>query len=374
MNFLNRFSQMFLSDKFLVDPISDTRQRAVILVGVLVISVVSGSAMVATLAILYNASGKLLHLAALLIAVLAVAGYLGTLWFFQRRQTLLPSSNLYALTTTFSTVVPCVITGGISGSPYLTVVLVVPIFLFLIAGRKYGMYWTLVTVFCVATLLLAETFGVKFPQGIPDAWVGYFSFISWLTTLGLLVLALSTYESNFENLNRTIIQERGQFAHEALHDPLTGLSNRKLFFTRAREAVDYALSGEQKAVLIYVDLNDFKRINDGFGHDMGDEVLNAVAQRLQSNVRSSDTVARLGGDEFAIVLHGIENAEVAAYMGEKLRKALNEPLIVGQYSVSAIGSMGVAVAPDHGADVYQLLRIADAAMYRAKEGVSRTMQ
>ena len=99
---------------------------------------------------------------------------------------------------------------------------------------------------------------------------------------------------------------------------------------------------------------------------MGDEVLNAVAQRLKSNVRSIDTVARLGGDEFAIVLHGIERADVVDAMVRKLQLVLREPLQVGEVLLTAKGSMGVAVAPDDGHNVDQLLRMADEAMYRAK--------
>lgn len=114
-------------------------------------------------------------------------------------------------------------------------------------------------------------------------------------------------------------------------------------------------------------LDDFKLINDGFGHDIGDDVLNAVAKRLQANVRSVDTVARLEGDEFAIVLHGIERTEVADLMVEKLRAALQQPFKIGQYSLSASGSIGVAVAPDQGRDVNRLLKKADEAMYRARK-------
>ena len=103
------------------------------------------------------------------------------------------------------------------------------------------------------------------------------------------------------------------------------------------------------------------------GHDIGDEVLNAVAQRLKSNVRSIDTVARLGGDEFAIVLHGVERVDVAETIVKKLQLALREPLMVGQVSLLANGSMGLAVAPDDGKNVDLLLRTADEAMYRAKD-------
>jgi len=360
-------NRVFISDRLLEDTMNDSRQRALVLVAVLAVSAVSGALMMIGVMVLYAFSRDPLYLVATLLAALTVAGYMGTLWFFQRRQTLLTAANLYGVTTTFSTVVPCMITGGISSSPYLTVVLVVPLFLFLIAGRNQGVYWSLIVVACVLVILVLEYFGVVFPQIIPHSKLAIFSFATWFMTLALMVLGLTSYEGDFESLTRRILEERRLYAHEALHDPLTGLSNRKMFFSRATEAVDYALTREYKAAVVYLDLDDFKQINDGFGHDVGDDVLNAVAKRLQANVRSVDTVARLGGDEFAIVLHGIERAEVAEYMVDKLRAALQLPFRIGQLSLIASGSIGYALAPDHGRDVNELLKRADEAMYRAKE-------
>jgi diguanylate cyclase (GGDEF)-like protein len=361
-----KLNQPFTSDRLLEDSLTDTRLRGQILVRMLGISALSGVGLTIFLWALYTYSGEPLLLTATLIADITAAGYLGTLFFFQRKQHLLPATHSYALTTTFGTVTPCMITGGVSDSPYLSLVLVVPVFLFLIAGRKYGIFWSMVVVFCIAVLWIMELFGMEFPQVIPEALMAQFRFMTWLTTLCLLVLGLVIYERDSETLTRRIVAERSQLAHEASHDPLTGLSNRKLFFSRANEALDYTLDHRQKAAVIYVNLDDFKMINDGFGHDIGDEVLNAVAQRLKANVRSGDTVARLGGDEFAIVLHGIEQAEVAEFMVEKLWTVLQEPFAVGPHSLTATGSIGVAVAPDQGLDVDRLLRMADEAMYRAK--------
>lgn len=369
----DRLNEIFFTAQLQEDSLNDAGMRARILVGVLLISALSGLGLILALGVAYGTSGEPLLLIATLIASITVIGYLGTLWFFKQRQALLPAANLYALTTTFSTVTPCFITGGISNSPYLSLVLVVPIFLFLMAGRRHGIYWTLVAVICVALLLLLEYSGLVFPQVIPEASMASFRFATWLTTLILLVMGLISYEGNFETLTKRITAERGQFAHEASHDPLTGLSNRTLFFSRASEAVNYALEREHKAAVIFVDLDDFKLINDGFGHDVGDEVLNAVAQRLKSSVRSVDTVARLGGDEFAIVLHGIEHSETANLVVKKIREVLHEPLLVGKHSLYATGSIGVAVAPDQGLDVDHLLRKADEAMYRAKETRSRAL-
>lgn len=361
---LNRY---FISDRLLQDTLRDSRQRALVLVGVLAISALSGSMMGLALGSLYLVTHNPLHLLATGIAVVTVATYMCTLWHFKRMQELLPAANLYGLATTFSTIAPCMITGGIADTPYLPLILVVPIFLFLIAGKRAGIQWSLAALACLLVLLAVESMGVKFPQVIPQSEMGLFRFMTWLTTLGLLVLGLVSYEGDFEALTRRILEERSLYAHQAMHDPLTGLSNRELFRTRAREAVEHALARRHKAAVIFVDLDDFKQINDGYGHETGDDVLNLVAQRLQANVRSADTVARLGGDEFAIVLHGIESVEIAEMIVEQLRVALQAPFEIGQHSVNATGSIGVAIAPDQGRDVDLLLRTADQAMYRAKE-------
>lgn len=364
---LYKLDSTFVTDRLLEGSLNDARQRAKILVAVLAISALSGISITLALGTTYLVNGNSLFFAATMMGLITVAGYLGTLWYFKWKQSLISAANFYALSTTLSTVMPITITGGVTASPYLPLVLVVPIFLFLIAGRRYGVYWSLTAVGFVATLLVLEATGMTFPQILGESSRATFTFTTWVTTLTLLVLGLIGYEGNFERLTERITAERGQFAHEAMHDPLTGLSNRKRFFSRANEALDDALARKHKAAVIFVDLDDFKSINDSFGHNVGDDVLNAVARRLQANVRSVDTVARIGGDEFAIVLHGIERADIAEYMVEKLRAVLEEPLVVGGQTVVATGSIGVAVAPDQGVEIERLLRMADEAMYRAKE-------
>ncbi|MFT4519416.1 MAG: diguanylate cyclase (GGDEF)-like protein [Halioglobus sp.] len=363
---VSRLMQLFISDRLLQDSLVDSRQRAPILVAMLAISSVSALSLTVMLSQLYFSSGSQLFMLATLMAGITLLGYLGTLWYFKQKQALLSAVNLYATTTTFSTLAPCMITGGLSSSPYFPLVLVVPTFIFLIAGRKYGFYWSLIAASCVLAIYLLELNGVVFPQIIPEANMAFFSLSVWLMALMLLVFGLISYEVSFEGLTNRIIAERTQFAHEAMHDPLTGLSNRKLFYARAEEAVNFAHSNEHKAAVIFIDLDDFKSVNDGHGHEAGDEVLNAVAQRLVENVRSVDTVARLGGDEFAVVLHGIERVELANTVVEKLRLALEEPLQVGEITLSTSGSMGVAISPDEGLDIDSLVKKADEAMYREK--------
>jgi diguanylate cyclase (GGDEF)-like protein len=151
--------------------------------------------------------------------------------------------------------------------------------------------------------------------------------------------------------------------HQALHDPLTGLPNRALFADRVERALSAARrSGSQPAVML-LDLDDFKGVNDSFGHHAGDELLRQIGPRVAAVLRASDTIARLGGDEFGVLLpSGGDADEVAA----KVRRALEIPFCVAGIELEIAASAGIASYPDDGLDVGALMRQADAAMYAAK--------
>ena len=160
--------------------------------------------------------------------------------------------------------------------------------------------------------------------------------------------------------DRRITEAR--LAHRALHDPLTGLPNRTLLIDRLSQAVRAADRSHGPGVtVLYLDLNDFKMINDTYGHATGDQVLVEVAQRLRSAVRPADTVARLGGDEYAVVAEALPPGD-AALLAERLRDSLTLP--IGTMSVGA--SVGIAHSSKAGLDADALLRHADADMYRSK--------
>jgi diguanylate cyclase (GGDEF)-like protein/PAS domain S-box-containing protein len=153
-----------------------------------------------------------------------------------------------------------------------------------------------------------------------------------------------------------------QLRQLALYDPLTGLANRASFHERLRHAIKLRHINGHATGLLYIDLDDFKGINDRWGHDLGDEVLNEVGRRIQSSVRPGDTAARLGGDEFAVVLTEPVTPDEAVSVAERLRDEIGRPLesAIGPLCTSA--SIGIAF----GSDDEALLREADIAMYRAK--------
>jgi diguanylate cyclase (GGDEF)-like protein len=154
--------------------------------------------------------------------------------------------------------------------------------------------------------------------------------------------------------------------YQARHDGLTGLANRAAFGERIEQALASAGATGEPVGLFFVDLDDFKGVNDGWGHHAGDDVLREVARRLLTTVRASDTVARLGGDEFAIVLSGVEDESIVDAAAERVQRSFDEPFLVGGEPIGIGASVGRAVWPEDAAELEALMRHADAEMYRAK--------
>ncbi|HZO96234.1 MAG TPA: EAL domain-containing protein [Gaiellaceae bacterium] len=174
--------------------------------------------------------------------------------------------------------------------------------------------------------------------------------------------------------SRLELQRQKELAeHQALHDALTGLPNRLLFDDRAEQALLHAGRDGTRLAVMLIDLDGFKEINDTLGHASGDRLLREVAARLRKTVRASDTVARLGGDEFAVVAPGIFSPHAAVALAEKLQQEVSRPLSLGAITVEVEASLGIALFPDHGADVETLVRHADVAMYAGKAAHAPTL-
>ncbi len=163
-------------------------------------------------------------------------------------------------------------------------------------------------------------------------------------------------------------------AHLALHDSLTGIPNRLLFADRCSQAVARAKRYGKSVALLYADLDDFKTINDHYGHSVGDAVLRTVAKRLALCVRESDTVARLGGDEFAVLLADIADAPDAGRIARKISHSMARPIKVEGHAIPAKMSIGISIYPKDGNSMLPLLNSADAAMYRVKAGGKNSYQ
>jgi len=160
--------------------------------------------------------------------------------------------------------------------------------------------------------------------------------------------------------------------YAAFHDVLTGLPNRALFDDRLEHGLAQAVRHHWTLAVMFIDLDKFKAINDHHGHDAGDGVLKAVAQRLKENTRDDDTVSRYGGDEFLYLLIETGDTDTIALVADKLVKVIEAPIMVGAVdrptTLSVAASIGIAVFPKDGNMGTELIRSADAAMYRAKHG------
>ncbi len=154
--------------------------------------------------------------------------------------------------------------------------------------------------------------------------------------------------------------------HLAHHDPLTGLANRTLLQERLRQAIEHALRDQTCGALAFLDLDNFKHINDNFGHEAGDAVLREVAQRLRDNMREEDTIARLGGDEFVLLVCNVTSRERLADVVERVRRSVMQQVAVDGLEIFPGTSIGVALFPQDGDTSDKIMRAADAAMYHAK--------
>jgi len=164
--------------------------------------------------------------------------------------------------------------------------------------------------------------------------------------------------------DRKLLEE--QLTHQALHDPLTKIANRVLF----RDRVEHALSKQRRdnttLAVLFLDLDNFKAVNDSIGHGAGDKLLIAVAQRLQDCLRNSDTAARLGGDEFAVLVEAVHSSDEAVMIAERIKTVFREPFVIDGKEVFMGTSIGIAQSGPSVRTSDELLRNADLAMYRAK--------
>ena len=176
-------------------------------------------------------------------------------------------------------------------------------------------------------------------------------------------------ERRFVGILHDISDQRAQkeaLEYQTLHDPLTGLPNRMLFNDRLRQAIAIGHREREPLVLLIMDMDRFKEVNDTLGHQIGDLLLQQVALRLGATLRQSDTVARLGGDEFAVLPASGTDLNGGSQAAKKILQALERPFVVDGRNIDVGASIGIALYPDHGEEADTLMRHADVAMYVAK--------
>lgn len=176
---------------------------------------------------------------------------------------------------------------------------------------------------------------------------------------------ITNYVSIFHDISQNVKQQEA-LRYQAEHDALTELPNRVLINDRLKNALEKIKRSENKLALLYLDLDNFKHINDAFGHPAGDDLLMRLARRFSHQMRAGDTIARVGGDEFLILLSDVENINIASSIAVRLIECLEEPFHHADIEYFITASVGVTIAPDDGNDPVTLIKNADIAMYRAK--------
>ncbi|MGZ3253347.1 MAG: putative bifunctional diguanylate cyclase/phosphodiesterase [Burkholderiaceae bacterium] len=180
-----------------------------------------------------------------------------------------------------------------------------------------------------------------------------------------LILALRSYERLYMEYQQRQEGER-KIEYLAYYNVLTGLPNRTLLLDRITQAVQTAARNKWNVAVLYLDLDQFKNVNDSLGHNFGDLLLKAVAQRLRALVRSEDTVAHIGGDEFVVVLPNLKEHISSSVVAQKILAEIMLPYLIDNQELHITASIGISICPNDGADGLALLRTADTAMYQAK--------
>jgi diguanylate cyclase (GGDEF)-like protein len=186
--------------------------------------------------------------------------------------------------------------------------------------------------------------------------------------VGALARGVQAMQQQILNRFGQLEAQQREMGHLASHDSLTGLLNRRVFLDRLDHALAHAKRCQGDLALLFIDLDHFKQINDRYGHAAGDQVLQAVAQRLRGLVREADTVARIGGDEFIVLLDEGHDDAAIQHVADKLLTALAEPISCADLTLHCGGSIGISRYPQDGHSAGELIAAADRGMYRAKSG------
>ncbi len=164
----------------------------------------------------------------------------------------------------------------------------------------------------------------------------------------------------------TLEKQAKVLQHQAYYDALTGLTNRHLFFDRLVHGIEQSKRNQVQMALLFIDLDNFKEINDSLGHSVGDKVLKVIAERLSKVIRKEDTLARLGGDEFTILISNINQAQHASILANKVIEVISQSIVIDNQRLHVGSSIGISLYPNDGESAQDLLKNADAAMYKAK--------
>jgi diguanylate cyclase (GGDEF)-like protein len=235
-----------------------------------------------------------------------------------------------------------------------------PAIAFFFKGKLKGVAWVSAQLGIVLLIMLGQEHGY-IHSPFSNSALGLLMLCT--ITIGMMVFV---YESMRAKAEAALRQAREELHHQAHTDMLTGLPNRAAFYSQLPMAISQSQRNKDILAVLFIDLDNFKPINDTYGHEAGDELLQQAATRLRMRLRGSDYIARFGGDEFVAILPGIHEKEEIGVIAEKLISALGAPFIIGRHTCNIGVSIGIGVYPHCAADVDELVQLADHAMYSAK--------
>jgi diguanylate cyclase (GGDEF)-like protein len=246
---------------------------------------------------------------------------------------------------------------------------------FFFGGLSWGVTTAIISLFTAILMTVMQMLGFDFPQMTPASAQPYTQSLVLIINFAVIAALSLVYEMTSQSVKRERDLEHRKFQQLARTDPLTGLANRRIFdeTLTARIMLYSKLSPVRTFALCYLDLDKFKPINDQFGHDVGDEVLNAISTRMRSALRGADFIGRHGGDEFMMLLDSVQDANAAAALSQRFLQLVQEPIKTSAGEMVVGGSFGFALFPIHGSDTITLQKSADDAMYEAKRSHSGFM-
>lgn len=270
---------------------------------------------------------------------------------------------LLAFTSAFT--VACLFFGGIR-SPTYALLILAPVMAGIVGSVWATLFWTALVILVWVVILGLEKIGFQFTQIILPQNYNLAITLSY-AAMGLAVVSVIIVYAEMNKQLRFALQEANrELQHLSSHDELTGLYNRRFYEQRMERTLQRAEEQGRPMGLLMFDLDEFKQINDTYGHGMGDALLIKLGERLRSQVRETDLVARLGGDEFAVIMENISSPEDLPAIATKLVQAVKEPLVLRNVEFSLGISCGLALYPRDGESQQELEENADKAMYRAK--------
>lgn len=257
-------------------------------------------------------------------------------------------------------------TGGIY-SPVLIAIILPPVIASVLASVRSAFAWGAFNMtVCIALYALdKQNFFMLsiIPEPLHTLVLAIFYGFACFLVLGVIYM----HEHIDAQFKVALEYERKKMDALAHLDQLTGLANRLGFNKNLQIAIEKAAEAKRKVGIIYLDLDDFKPVNDSHGHEAGDQVLKAAAERMRLHIRSADTIARLGGDEFVVVLDSIDGKDRVKDIAQAIVKEINTPLMFGQIALRVGASAGISLYPDDACDIKGLLDVADKDMYANKQ-------